>query len=430
MSSQHRIAIIGAGFSGLTLAWYLQKLGFAVEIFEKQNRLGGVIDTTLEPMMVESAAHAMLANVDVEELFKELNLEICSAGFKSNKKWLFREKPKSWPLNFFPTVKVAVKYLIKRLAANNRPKTDESVSDWCSQVLNQEINDYVLAPGLQGVYGAQSDQLSASLIIGGIFSRDLRARRGQYKGSIAPKLGMQQLIEVLSNHLIQKNVKVNLISDPQLNDLQKIFSGVVVATSCFSAAKFLSSSAPELSHRLSQLDSVSLVTSTIELQSSSRRINGFGCLFPKKERFSSLGVLFNNDIFEGRGPNNNETWIFSENALNFSDSQIIETIKLDRQRLCGEFTSIKNFKVIRWPNVLPLYGFKLENLLLSDVFDNNCEKSDFPHLNVFRNGAKSKESAFPLFLTGNYLGGIGLSKILSYNSRLANRLALEFGVKS
>ena len=425
MSAHPKVAIIGAGFSGLTLAWHLQKQGCTVEIFEKQNRSGGLIDTSLEPMMVESAAHALLANSEVEQLFKELNLEICPAGYKSNKKWIFRGNPQKWPLDILTSAKAVFKFLFKQLTFNVLPKAKESVKDWCSRVFNEEFNDFLLAPALQGVYGSQTDHLSAALIVGGMFAKDLRVRRGRYRGSVAPERGMQQLIQALASQL-----KIHYSSDVRLADLQKNFSAVVIATSSPAAAQIISAIAPILSHHLSQLDTVGLVSATVYLQETSQRINGFGCLFPKKENFNSLGVLFNNDIFKGRGPLENETWIFTDTVNMSTDAQILEKIKQDRHRLCDENISIMSFKIMRWPQVLPLYGFKLENLLLSDAFDVQAKNSQFPHLNVLRGGAKSRESKFPLYFTGNYLGGIGLSKILSYNSRLALRIVTEIGDKS
>ena len=40
-----KIAIIGGGISGLTLAWYLQKNGVAYDLFEADTRPGGNLRT-------------------------------------------------------------------------------------------------------------------------------------------------------------------------------------------------------------------------------------------------------------------------------------------------------------------------------------------------------------------------------------------------
>ena len=45
MESPQRIAIIGAGISGLSCAWLLKRHGHEVALFERDNRLGGHSNT-------------------------------------------------------------------------------------------------------------------------------------------------------------------------------------------------------------------------------------------------------------------------------------------------------------------------------------------------------------------------------------------------
>ncbi len=51
-----KIAIIGAGISGLSTAWYLQKLlpNASVHLFEAGDKVGGVIQTVhTDPFLIE-----------------------------------------------------------------------------------------------------------------------------------------------------------------------------------------------------------------------------------------------------------------------------------------------------------------------------------------------------------------------------------------
>ena len=43
-------------------------------------------------------------------------------------------------------------------------------------------------------------------------------------------------------------------------------------------------------------------------------MRGFGVLFPEAAGIRALGVLFNTDIFEGRGRLRSETWIVGDRA--------------------------------------------------------------------------------------------------------------------
>ena len=51
-----RIAVVGAGISGLATAWYLQRHGIEVEVFESRSDIGGVIDTLHIPGGSEPSA--------------------------------------------------------------------------------------------------------------------------------------------------------------------------------------------------------------------------------------------------------------------------------------------------------------------------------------------------------------------------------------
>ena len=43
LSTPTRVAVLGAGITGLTAAWHLQRYGFSPVVFERSARVGGVI---------------------------------------------------------------------------------------------------------------------------------------------------------------------------------------------------------------------------------------------------------------------------------------------------------------------------------------------------------------------------------------------------
>ncbi len=389
--SSNKIAIIGAGFSGLTLAWALEKQGFEVEIFEARSTSGGMIQTTHQKVPAESAAHALLASADVEELASDLNIEFVPAGFISKSKWIFRGGPRKWPLTWKET--------LRSMGIPRRPRPSQTVEDWVLQHGSRELCDYVVEPALQGIYGATSSQLSASLVFSGFFNKKQKTPQGQWRGSVAPLNGMGELIQSLS-----KRFKIHYQSNTSIVDLQSAFQYVVVATNLHDAGLLLQNLKPSLSQDLLKLPRVSLQSATISYSGKSSRIRGFGCLFPQKENFESLGVLFNSDLFAKRGQNS-ETWIFRDH-LDVSSPLLIKKIEQDRLRLDSTPINIDFCEIHRWPQSLPLYGVELEEFL----------KTYFPSRNF---GSRVTDQ---IYLTGNYLGGLGLSKILNYNKRLAQVL--------
>ena len=392
--SLKRVAVLGAGFSGLTLARALKKRNVSVELFESRSSPGGLIQTSYQKVIVESAAHAMLASQEVEELFAELKIELVKAGYVSDAKWIFREQPKKWPLTFKET--------LRSLGLPKKPLAQETVADWVNRNSSSALNDFFVAPALQGIYGAQTNELSASLVLGAFFDKSLRAKKGKLNGSVAPLNGMSELLNKLA-----AEAKVNYNSSENLESLKDKFEAVIVATGITEASNLLQHAQPDLSQKLSTIPKVSLLSATISFKNATPRIRGFGCLFPAQEKFESLGVLFNSDIFPKRGANN-ETWIFSGDHEEKSSQMILKKIHADRKRIDPTDIDVDFCEMHRWPRVLPLYGLELEKVL-----------SQWPGGNPFAAGAFVKPG---VYLTGNYLGGIGLSKILSYNERLAQKI--------
>ncbi len=427
MTKTPRVAVVGAGFSGLTLALRLRQQGLDVSVFESRSQVGGLIQTETSPVMVETAAHALLASLEVEELFRELDLPWVQAGHRSKDKWIFRGRARKWPLMASETLGFFKSLLIAKLTKRFSPRTGESLAQWAERNSFSAIKCWLLGPALQGVYGTQPENLSASLVLGGMLNQNLRARKGKLRGSVAPLHGMQTLMQAVADRLLKLGGALHLSTRVDLSQLQNSFDAVIIATSMVQAGELMKQQAPRLSVELQKIPRVSLVTVTVGYPVSAvSRVQGFGCLFPRSEGFQALGVLFNTDLFENRGELESETWIFPQEALALTDSEILSQIQADRRKLAPRSKvpfEIQYSKIIRWPQVLPLYGSQLESLLESDLFENSNDASSRQGcLQAFQVGVQVAESTAPLYLSGNYLGGIGLTKILSYNNRLAKKI--------
>jgi oxygen-dependent protoporphyrinogen oxidase len=125
-------------------------------------------------------------------------------------------------------------------------------------------------------------------------------------------------------------------------------------------------------------------------------LNGCGCLFPRDQGFRARGVLMNDAIFAGRSDYRSETWILGgaldRVIVNRSDDEIAAIVATDHERFTGRQETPLGLTITRWPNALPHYDLTLEKAL-----------AELPsHL----------DQAAPLVLSGNYLGGIGLAKVL------------------
>jgi oxygen-dependent protoporphyrinogen oxidase len=179
---------------------------------------------------------------------------------------------------------------------------------------------------------------------------------------------------------------------------------MIICLSASAAAEYLSGVAPDVAAELGVIQMLSLLTVTCFFDSSAAKLEGFGCLFPRDQGFRSRGVLFNSSIFEGRGPAHAETWIFGgaldSEVVGLSDDQIRDAVFSDRQRFYRKADTPLAVHITRWPNALPHYTVALERTL---------SRLPAPPPNIA--------------LVGNYLGRIGLAKILERAAYLVENVA-------
>lgn len=388
LMNKNPIQIVGAGFSGLSLAYFFVKEGYPVVIYEKENQVGGVIDSYFsKEMLIETAANGFLCSKKIEALFKDIGCELLLANKESKKKFIYRQGLKTWPLTLSETVKALLKALKSLVSWQFKPLPNENLKDWCFRCLTPEVNQYLIQPMVYGIFAANTSKLSARLVLGSLF---FKKEKGTYRGLVSAKGGMKEVMTKLKDYLLKANVQFKPQFSTEQISLPKLEHNTFLATS-------LNSSFFNLTTK-SKLQKISLLRITLSFKKSTE-LDGFGVLFPENENFFSLGVLANTKIFNFRGKYN-ESWILggSEHPdhVHFSDQQILDMIIQDRKRLFGPLNAdfeIDNYVIIRWQEVLPLYDLELSNVLEAN--------------------SQSLKN-----LTGNYLGVIGLSGIHERNHTL------------
>jgi oxygen-dependent protoporphyrinogen oxidase len=394
------INVVGAGFSGLTTAYFLTKNGFKVRVFEKSDRPGGLISTIrTEHGLIETAANGLLSSARVEAMCADIGVPLVMTRREGRRRFIYRGKPKQVPLTIGDLVTVSGRVALNLTRFS--PQPFESIGEWSRRVLGPGATDYLLAPALGGIYAGDPDRLSASLIFGKAnlphHLNTTKPAKGRLHGTVAPPEGMRQLIDGLVDYLKRNGVEFLLNHDREpVADQQTI-----ICLSAVAAAKYLERVAPELGHTLSEVEMLSLATVTCFYPQGAAELEGFGCLFPRAQGFRARGVLFNDFIFEGRGPAHAETWIFGgaldAEVVKLTDEEFAKTIAAERQRFYGRHDEALGLRVTRWPNALPHYTIELERILTT---------LPSPPPNVG--------------LVGNYLGRIGLAKILERSAFVAN----------
>jgi oxygen-dependent protoporphyrinogen oxidase len=386
------IKVVGAGFSGLATAYYLARDGFKVQICEQSSRAGGLIKTIHTPHgLVETAANGLLNSARLEALCADIGVPLLATRRDGRKRFIFRDQPRQIPLKLSDVFNLGVR--LAASATSLRPRQFETIAQWGRRVLGKGATNYLLVPVLGGIYAGDPERLSASLIFGRAalpgHLRTNRPARAKVRGTVAPPRGMQQLIDGLSDYL--KRAGVEFVFDHRAQAEANVPTAVCL--SARNAAEFLADTAPEASAALRRVEMLSLVTATSFYAPEAARLKGFGCLFPRDQGYRARGVLFNDCIFEGRGPAHAETWIFGgaldPEVVNLSDQELAQLIADERERFFGADDPALDVQITLWPNALPHYSVDLERTLTT-----------LPPLppNVA--------------LVGNYLGRIGLAKIL------------------
>lgn len=394
------IHIIGAGFTGLTLAWELQKAGLKVTVYEK-DQIGGLLQTVITPTHLrESAANGLLWTPRLEKLAQELKVEFLASQKISSKRFIFRDgQPKRWPLSLnetFLLVSRVVKYLITK--KNVDPSLN--LSDWGIKNFGQKFTDYVLTAAVRGIFALPAVKLNAKAVLDSFSVVTEFKKAKKYKPTTyAPKKGMGQLIGALKAKLqiVQQDVKS--LSELSLQDKD----AVVIATSAWDAAVLL----PQTT--LTKIDSVPLISATLVWPKNTKTLDGFGCLFPPSENFFAAGVLVNSCIFTDRGPYPTETWIISQDPKDLTNDQIKKSLLNDRKRLFTDQEEPIEVHITRWEKAIPAYNQQLTQFLAE--------------LTETQNTLANKN----IYLAGNYLGKIGLAKIYDQNIVLAEKLKAKYG---
>lgn len=100
--SVREATVIGAGISGLLVAYRLHRQGYKVTVLEAKDRAGGMIETKRTPYgIAESAAHSFLVTPRVQSLFDEVGVGLLPIRKDSRARFVLRNgKMSKFPLTF------------------------------------------------------------------------------------------------------------------------------------------------------------------------------------------------------------------------------------------------------------------------------------------------------------------------------------------
>lgn len=216
-----KIAIIGAGYSGLTVAKQLIEKGNNITIFEKQHYVGGMVDTIelCGTRLEKYYRHIFKSDKEVINLIKEMELEDdliwnpTKMGYLTNKNIYEFGTPisllKFKPLNFIQKLRFGFNIIHIKLINNYEKLEKITAEKWLKDRIGDKIYSQIWDPLLISKFGEKKDKISMAWLWGKIKLRSTSSTaQGEELGYINGSY--QRLTDKLYNYLISKNVNIKL----------------------------------------------------------------------------------------------------------------------------------------------------------------------------------------------------------------------------
>ena len=458
MSSQ-RIAIVGAGITGLTAAFRLHRQGHAVTVFERNAQPGGSVRSIRENgYLIEAGPNSLQYGApELKALVKELDLEkvMLTASPAGKKRFIVRGGKfvpvPVGPGPFFSTNLFSFGTKVRIFAELlKRPRirtTDLSLADLVRSHFNQELVDYAVNPLIAGIYAGDPEKLSVRHAFNMLWQAErshgsllrgmialVKAKKARGESGVSPIVsfpgGLQQLTDTLAARLPAGTLLLNTSVETVIpgrphrlvwkHDGQSgsgEFDAVILAVPASGLAQLTFGTLGE--RPLALLDTipqppVSSLFLGYRREQVAHPLDGFGGLVPAVEKREVLGILFSTTLFPGRAPEGHVgLTIFAggtrqpENAR-LDTPALLQRIAPDLRDLVGASGEPAFVRHSVWPKAIPQYNLGHERFLEPMT---RCEQ-DNPGL----------------FIGGNVRDGISLPDCLKAGERLA-KAAQEFAEK-
>jgi oxygen-dependent protoporphyrinogen oxidase len=369
--------VVGAGITGLLVAYQLSKGGFNVDLYEAGDHVGGLIQTLQTPYgIAETAAHSLRMSHALVKLMKELGVPMVEARPESKKKFIVRgDRMLAMPLRSWELSEL----FLRALFMPSLP-TPQRLDHFVKRHMGRAALNYLITPMCLGIHGSTPDQLflpqafsfldmeESNILLAHLLRTKWR-NRNELSQIMAPRDGMQAVVKALSEK-ISSDSKIKIHLNTPINELPKA-PNVILCTPAGQSASLLQKSFKDVSDALSIINYVPLITSTVFVRRKDMQEPpvGLGVLIPPSEKFDILGVIFNSRIFDGRvaDPEMESMCVIMGGSvrpdlLKQTDEGIHHIIYKNLDRLLGLKKKPEYVQLTRWPRAIPVYNQAIERL--------------------------------------------------------------------
>jgi protoporphyrinogen oxidase len=303
-----KIAIIGAGYGGMSAAWDLQKVGHDVTIFESANYVGGLASGFKEPhwdWSVEKFYHHWFqSDASMLGIIRELGLgdkvifpRPLTVMYHKQKWYPFDSIINAllfpglgWGLN---KIRFGLVGLFLRLTKNWRALEKVTAHEWMMKYAGKQVYEQMWQPLLVGKFGPFYKDVNMAWMWARIHARTTRL--GTFEG------GFQKFADLFAEKLREKGVEIRL--GVSIKSIKKdsasggltvdgeSFDKVLVTTSPNLMAKFCPDLPESYLKGLLELKSMGAVVMTLSLKHQLSKDGFYWFNVPKEEGYPFLALV-------------------------------------------------------------------------------------------------------------------------------------------
>ena len=457
MTPVPHVIICGAGLTGLTTAWHLQRAGIDVTVVEATDAVGGAMQSTQrDGYLVEHGPNSCMLTAPLATLVDALDLTpmLRVAAPQAQRRYIVRDGralvvPSSPPamlrsplFSASAKLRVLAEPFIGRRAATG----DESVASFVRRRLGSEPLAWAVDPFVSGVYAGDPEQLSVrhafprlaalerehgSLIRGMIAgARERRVATGQpaltsaRATMVSFRDGMATLPRALADSIGHANILrrtrvVAIAHERGRSNVTVEHDGARITLSADTVISTLPlhaltqiTLAESANGGLARLAAVpyppvSSLALGFRRADVAHALDGFGVLVPSAERKRILGVLFSSTLFEHRAPSDFVLLtcflggVRQPDVGRMSTAALLDLVQPELASMLGVTGAPTFVQHTVWPHAIPQYNLGHDEVV---------------------HAAEAVEAAMPgLIIDGQFRRGVSVGDCIAAGALIATR---------